>query len=132
MKKAFSPSLSHILCNKYGFSVFSSSPTEKDKAEYKKVCELLKRDDLPFTPRVPVVYERRLSNITSLIIEGACVYSNAGCCLGYRYDFYKVKYIGKETPQEIKTYCNQVERKKLLQVLNHFSFLEKEKVNENP
>ncbi|HCC6683711.1 TPA: hypothetical protein LIZ25_002647 [Enterococcus faecium] len=125
MKIEFSAPLHRILCDKYGFLMFSSSPSEKEKEEYLKVCELLNRDDLPFTPHVPVVYERKLSNITSLIIEGAVNFTDTGLPLGYRYDFYKARYIGKNYPQEIKVYCKQVTRKRLLQKLKKFSFLEK-------
>ncbi|OQO64444.1 hypothetical protein BH743_12220 [Enterococcus faecium] len=129
MKIEFSAPLHRILCDKYGFLVFSSSPSEKEKEEYLRVCALLNRDDLPFTPYVPVVYERKLSNITSLIIEGAVRFTDTGLPLGYRYDFYKARYIYKNYPQEIKVYCKQVTRKILLQKLKQFSFLEKEDLN---
>ncbi|EGP5595296.1 hypothetical protein DUI36_12090 [Enterococcus faecium] len=129
MKIEFSAPLHRILCDKYGFLVFSSSPSEKEKEEYLRVCALLNRDDLPFTPYVPVVYERKLSNITSLIIEGAVRFTDTGLPLGYRYDFYKARYIYKNYPQEIKVYCKQVTRKILLQKLKQFSFLEKEDWN---
>lgn len=129
MKIEFSAPLHRILCDKYGFLMFSSSPSEKEKEEYLKVCELLNREDLPFTPHVPVVYERKLSNITSLFIEGAVNFTDTGLPLGYRYDFYKARYIDKNYPQEIKIYCKQVTRKILLQKLKQFSFLEKEDLN---
>ncbi|EMF0445286.1 hypothetical protein IHC42_002497 [Enterococcus faecium] len=129
MKIEFSAPLHRILCDKYGFLMFSSSPSEKEKEEYLKVCELLNRADLPFTPHVPVVYERKLSNITSLFIEGAVNFTDTGLPLGYRYDFYKARYIDKNYPQEIKVYCKQVTRKILLQKLKQFSFLEKEDLN---
>ncbi|MGL9782355.1 MULTISPECIES: hypothetical protein [Enterococcus] len=129
MKIEFSAPLHRILCDKYGFLMFSSSPSEKEKEEYLKVCELLNREDLPFTPHVPVVYERKLSNITSLFIEGAVNFTDTGLPLGYRYDFYKACYIDKNYPQEIKIYCKQVTRKILLQKLKQFSFLEKEDLN---
>ena len=48
MKIEFSAPLHRILCDKYGFLMFSSSPSEKEKEEYLKVCELLNREDLPF------------------------------------------------------------------------------------
>lgn len=129
MKIEFSAPLHCILCEKYGFLVFPSSPSEKEKEEYLKVCALLKRDDLPFTPHVPVVYERKLSNVTSLIIEGAVQFTKTGLSLGYRYDFYKARYIGKNYPQDIKVYCKQATRKGLLQKLQNFSFLEREGVD---
>ncbi|EOW2616387.1 hypothetical protein ACOU9P_002580 [Enterococcus faecium] len=129
MKIEFSAPLHRILCDKYGFLMFSSSPSEKEKEEYLKVCELLNREDLPFTPHVPVVYERKLSNITSLFIKGAVNFTDTGLPLGYRYDFYKARYIDKNYPQEIKVYCKQVTRKILLQKLKQFSFLEKEDLN---
>lgn len=127
MKRSFSPPLNTILKNTYGFCSFVSSPTPKDREDYLKVCEWTKRNDLPFTPRVPVLYERKLSKTTSLMIEGTVMYSETGLSLGYRYDFYKVRYFGKSEPNDIKIYCQNVSRKELLQRLTKFSFLEKEK-----
>lgn len=129
MKIEFSPPLSRILHDKYGFLVFPCSPSEKERKEYERVCKLLNRHDLPFTPHVPVVFERKLSNITSLIIEGVVGFTDTGLSLGYRYDFYKARYIGTNDPQEIKIYCKQVTRKVLLQKLRKFSFLEREGSN---
>lgn len=123
---SFSLPLSRILHETYGFSIFTSSPTLQQLQEYLRVCRLLKRTDLPFTPYVSVLYERQLSSVTSLLIEGAVVRTNQGISLGYRYDYYKARYFGSESPQEIKVYCEQVDRIELLRVIRKFRFLEKE------
>lgn len=125
MKIEYSLPLSRILHKKYGFSVFTSNPTLQQMQEYLRVCRLLKRYDLPFTPYVSVVYERQLSTVTSLIIEGSIAHTDLGLSLGYRYDFYKARYIGSEIPQDIKLYCEQVGYKELLHVVSRFRFLEK-------
>lgn len=123
MKTEYSIPLSRILHEKYGFCVFPGSPTEQDKEQYERVCQLLGRTDLPFTPNVPVLYERSLSRITSLIIEGTLLITGTGLSLSYRYDFYKARYIGSNEPKSIKVYGEQLKRQELLRLVNHFKFL---------
>ncbi|AEJ87166.1 TPA: hypothetical protein ACF0M1_002352 [Enterococcus hirae] len=125
IKIEFSRPLHRILHDEYGFLAFPSSPGEKERKEYERVCKLLNRTDLPFKPYVPVMYERRLSNVTSLMIEGEVKYTDTGISLGYRYDFYKTRYILGSSPQEVKVYCREATRKELLQALKDFKFLKK-------
>lgn len=125
MKIHFSLPLSRILHEEYGFLVFTSNPTLQQMQEYIRVCRLLKRTDIPFTPYVSVLYERQLSSVTYLIIEGEFTRTSTGLSLGYRYDFYKARYIGSEFPKDIKVYCEHVGYKELLHVVSRFRFLEK-------
>lgn len=123
MKINYSLPLGRILHERYGFLILPSSPTKQDQEEYERVCRLLDRTDLPFTPSVSVLYERQLSLVTSLVIEGAIVRTETGVSLGYHYDFYKVRHIGSSEPQAIKMYCTKVKRRELLQVIQRFNFL---------
>ncbi|MBF0006437.1 hypothetical protein [Enterococcus faecalis] len=124
MKKEYSIPLSRILHEKYGFLVYPSNPSEKEQKEYEKVCSFLHRNDLPYTPYVPVLFERQLSKVTSLIIEGNVLRTKLGTPIGYRYDFYKARYINSSEPRDIKVYGEQLVRQELLSILRHFKFLE--------
>lgn len=130
MTESNNESLAHLLHKKYGFLVLPSNPTKAHEEEYLRVCQRMGRTDLPFTPAVAVLYERQLSWVTELLIEGAIARTPTGLSLGYRYDFYKARYFHSCIPQEIKIYCQQATRKELLRVLQKFTFLEMEKNND--
>lgn len=109
---------------KLGFSCMKSNPTEKQAEEFVQVMIMTGRSDLKFTPYVDLLYEKRLSNVTSLIVEGKAI-KNA-----YRYCFYKARYyLRSGKPSDIKVYvegANAVELVRLVE--NYFEKMREEKV----
>lgn len=92
-----------------GFMCYVSSPS---KEEYEKFCELQKKTgnkNMKFKPFVPVCYEKQLTRITSLIIEGWAE-KNV-----YYYDFYKITFFPKRSEgSNIKIYGRRMTRYQLL------------------
>lgn len=120
----FSQPLSRILRNDYGFMIYKGSPTEEDKEEYKKVCQLLGRSNIPFTPLVPIYCERKLSFRTSMIIESKIERNSSGARTGVFYDLYKASFFYGNDLHNIKVYVEHATRKELLRCLNRqFQFL---------
>ena len=108
-----------------GFSKTKGEPTQQDYEDYFRVVELLQRDDLPFTPSLPVIYEKRLSDVTTLYVEKKIVRMSTSRSL---YDFYKIRRIKSFNSQEIKVYASDLYYTDMLQkVSQYFNFLEKGK-----
>ncbi|GKS55480.1 hypothetical protein IGJ91_002249 [Enterococcus sp. DIV0765f] len=119
----FSEPLSIILKRDYGFSVFPANPIQRDYEIYEEVRERLKCPDLPFRPIVDVCYERKLSMNTYLIIEALCIRNKHGAVIRQTYSFYKASYFYKNVPQKLKLYCEDGNRKDILNMLQKFNFL---------
>lgn len=99
----------------YGFSVMEAPPTDEQAQEFLRVMEMTNRADLKFTPFVPVVYEKRLSEVTYLIVEATPIRNT------YYYDFYRTQYILQDgSPSGVKVYCKGVRREELIRVVQGY------------
>lgn len=103
------------LLKSYGFSAMEAPPTDEQAQEFLRVMEMTNRADLKFTPFVPVVYEKRLSKVTYLIVEANPIRNV------YYYDFYRTQYILQDrSPSGVKMYCKGVQRAELIRVVQGY------------
>lgn len=100
---------------KRGFMCYVSSPSDQDAEGFMKILVKTGNQNLKFKPYVPVCYEKKLSAITSLIIEGSSKKSI------YFYDFYKATFFKKDNrAARIKLYGSSLRRNELITEVNKY------------
>lgn len=107
----------------YGFFYLEGGITRQSVQQFIIAQKLLKEKELHFQPKCEVCYERMLSKVTSLYIEGFERFDQKGNALGYRYDFYKATYLFGSKPTRLKVYGTHLTQSELLHLVQGFSFL---------
>lgn len=103
------------LLREQGFTCQLGDPTDEQAEAFVRVMERTGRADLEFKPFVPVLYEKRLSAVTYLIVEGRAE-NNI-----YKYDFYKARYYLKNgQPTHVKVYGENLGRQQLIRLIENF------------
>jgi hypothetical protein len=96
-----------------GFMCYVSNPCEEDYSFFLDLQKRTGNKKMKFTPYTPICYEKQLSQITSLIIEGVPK-KNV-----YYYDFYKITfYPAYSQGSNIKIYGQKMTRNQLMRCVH--------------
>lgn len=114
-----------------GFFCMRAEPSKQEFEIYKQAKKAMNDEFLPFRPAVSVCFERRISLLTSFLIEGYQIYTKTGMRYKYVYDFYKASYFFNSKPTRIKLYGEELSRQDLFNELQHFKFLKEDEENGN-